>query len=204
MPDIMSIALGGGSLVSFENGITVGPISCGARFNKDGRAFGGKLLTLTDCAIKLGYAQGLCHVTDDRGISREQALAVYEYVQNKISRLIDTMKGPYKDLPVILVGGGARLFGDTFFGSNTLVPEYCMVANAYGAAVAQISATVDTVICMDNRDQKIAQLKQDIYARAFERGAQSSTIKIVRQEIIPYSYVPGNKARVIITAAGDR
>ena len=49
---ILSIALGGGSLVSVGNDIMVGPSSCGARFRCEGRAFGGQLLTLTDCAIK--------------------------------------------------------------------------------------------------------------------------------------------------------
>ena len=188
----------------FDNGVVVGPSSCGARFSCDGRAFGGQVLTLTDCAIKLGYAQGLGPITTDIGISQEQALNVYEYVHNKVVRLIDTMKGPYKDLPVVLVGGGAQLFSDTFFDRSSMVPDHCAVANAYGAAVAQISATIDTVVCMDNRDQMIVQLEQEACDRAYECRAQRSTIKMVHKEIIPYSYVPGNKARVIMTAAGDR
>ena len=143
-------------------------------------------------------------MTTDIGITREQALAVFEYVRNKVVKLIDAMKGPYKDLPVVLVGGGAGLFSDTFFDSNARVPDFSAVANAYGAAVAQISATIDTVVCMDNRDDMIAQLERAACERAAERGAQCPTIKIVNKEIIPYSYVPGNKARVMITAAGDR
>src|SRR5262249_50871238 len=61
MPDVYSIALGGGSVVRFgPAGSTdepiLGPDSVGFRISTEATCFGGKTLTATDCAIVLGLA----------------------------------------------------------------------------------------------------------------------------------------------------
>lgn len=204
MPDVVSIALGGGSIVSCTNNVVIGPVSVGSHIGSKAQSFGGRSLTLIDCALKLGYAQELRPLTTEIELSKADAQRVFDYAKTKIVPLIAKIKGPNKNLPVVLVGGGAALFPEKFFSDVEIVPRYCSVANAYGAACAQIAATVDSVICMDNRDRDIALMTEDVMEQTIKRGAVASTVSVVQKDIIPYSYVPGNKARVIITASGDR
>ena len=57
MPDVISIGLGGGSIVREKNGlVTVGPDSVGYEITKKALCFGGNTLTATDIAVKLGMA----------------------------------------------------------------------------------------------------------------------------------------------------
>ena len=57
MPDIISVGLGGGSIVRSENGkITVGPDSVGYKIGQEALVFGGHTLTTTDIAVRLGLA----------------------------------------------------------------------------------------------------------------------------------------------------
>src|SRR6185312_809520 len=50
MPDLLSIGLGGGSLVS-DAPLAVGPVSVGYRLTQDALVFGGSQLTATDIAV---------------------------------------------------------------------------------------------------------------------------------------------------------
>lgn len=54
MPDIVSIGLGGGSIVrEVGDQVTVGPDSVGYKITEEARVFGGKQLTTTDIAVRL-------------------------------------------------------------------------------------------------------------------------------------------------------
>lgn len=204
MPDIISIALGGGSLISTENAITIGPKSCGYLLSHEAQSFGGASLTLTDCAAKLGFFPHGTIKPDDIAVTKEQAAIVFELAKRMLVPLISKMAGRHKDLPVVFVGGGASLFPKDFFVANAIVPQYANVANAYGAACARIAATVDTIVTLDSREIELERLCVEAFNRTRMRGANEKTIGIVQKEIIPFSYIPGNKARVIITAVGER
>ena len=55
MPDLISIGLGGGSIVREENGeIKIGPESVGFRIVNEALVFGGNTLTATDIAVASG------------------------------------------------------------------------------------------------------------------------------------------------------
>src|SRR5262249_29950258 len=54
MPDVLSIGLGGGSLVQDGQTLTVGPQSVGYRLIEEGLVFGGDTLTATDVAVAAG------------------------------------------------------------------------------------------------------------------------------------------------------
>src|SRR5207247_630326 len=56
MPDLISIGLGGGSLVRRNGAVRVGPDSVGYNLEEDGLVFGGKTLTATDIAVAVGRA----------------------------------------------------------------------------------------------------------------------------------------------------
>src|SRR5438093_661830 len=56
MPDLLSIALGGGSIVE-RHPLAVGPKSVGYRLTRDAVVFGGSTLTATDAAVAAGLAE---------------------------------------------------------------------------------------------------------------------------------------------------
>jgi len=57
MPDVLSIALGGGTIVrETGKGITLGPDSVGYQLKDKGLVFGGDVLTTTDIAVRAGQA----------------------------------------------------------------------------------------------------------------------------------------------------
>lgn len=58
MPDVVSIGLGGGSIVrQKEDGtVTVGPDSVGYQITEKALCFGGDICTATDIAVRLGMA----------------------------------------------------------------------------------------------------------------------------------------------------
>ena len=58
MPDVLSIGLGGGSIVRQrpDGTVTVGPDSVGYEITQKAKIFGGDVLTATDIAVRLGMA----------------------------------------------------------------------------------------------------------------------------------------------------
>lgn len=59
MPDVISIGLGGGSIVRVkpDGSVTVGPDSVGYEITKKALVFGGDVLTATDIAVRLGMVE---------------------------------------------------------------------------------------------------------------------------------------------------
>ena len=204
MPDVLSIALGGGSEIVCDDKqlVTIGPKSCARNLTTQARIFGGPLLTLTDCAVKSGYLE-ISNVLPERvGINKELAQKIIMQAREKIDTLIVRMAGQYKNLPIIFVGGGAALFNKNLLGDKYLVPDYFDVANAYGAACSRIASTIDTIVCLDDRDKVLNELSIQACAAVRAQGVHGE-IYLVQKDIIPYFYVPGNKARVIVTAVGE-
>ena len=107
MPDLLSIGLGGGSLVE-RDPLAVGPQSVGYRLTSEALVFGGDTLTATDAAV----AAGVASIGDAARVSnlpRNLAHAVLEAARHKIEEAVDRMKTEAGDLPLIAVGGGAFL-----------------------------------------------------------------------------------------------
>lgn len=59
MPDVVSIGLGGGSIVRqrADGSVTVGPDSVGYEITEKAMVFGGDVMTATDIAVRLGMVQ---------------------------------------------------------------------------------------------------------------------------------------------------
>lgn len=83
-------------------------------------------------------------------------------------------------------------------------PENFDVANAIGAAIAQVSGRVDRIFAMDqkSREEVLEEAKSIAIAEAIRAGAEASTIEIVEIEEIPIAYLPGNAVRIKVTVAG--
>ena len=153
MPDTLSIPLGGGSLVQPEP-LRIGPESTGFRLSTDALVFGGRTLTATDVAVAAGQAR----VGDPHRVESLDAHLVERVMAEMKARLesaIDRIKTSAHDVPVILVGGGNILVGDILAGaSRVLRPEHAEVANAIGAAIAQVGGQVERVYSLGTYGQR--------------------------------------------------
>ncbi|MCE2470269.1 MAG: hydantoinase/oxoprolinase family protein [Dehalococcoidia bacterium] len=196
MPDVVSTGLGGGSIVSAEP-LAVGPRSVAYRLTEEALCFGGGVLTATDLVV----AGGLASVGDAAPAVRGLRL-----IQRRVEDLIDRMKVAAGPVPVVLVGGGNILLPDNLEGaSEALRPAHAEVANAIGAAIAQVSGQVEQVFSLDGQDrgQALAAAKRDAVAKAVAAGADPATVELVEVDEIPLTYLPSNALRVRAKAAGD-
>ncbi len=108
MPDLLSLGLGGGTLVRREPALAIGPASVGYRLTEQALVFGGDVLTVTDVAV----AAGLIDLGDrSRVASLPAALveAALARVRAMIEEGVDRMKTDAGDAPLIAVGGGSFL-----------------------------------------------------------------------------------------------
>jgi hypothetical protein len=77
------------------------------------------------------------------------------------------------------------------------------VANAVGAAIAQVSGEVDQIFQNLTRDAAIAEARRLAEQRAISGGADAGTLQVVEVEDLPLSYLPGNSLRVRVRVVGD-
>lgn len=207
MPDLISIGLGGGTIVHMnENGsFTVGPDSVGYRLREKGLVFGGDTLTTTDVAVALGKAD-----IGDRAKVAHLDIAILERVYARIvgmvEEAIDKMKTSADPVPVILVGGGSILLPNQLQGASEVIrPNHYGVANAIGAGIAQVSGQIERVFALDElgREKTLELAKKIAIEEAIAAGAEPETISIVDIEDVPLAYLPGNATRVRVKAAGN-
>lgn len=206
MPDLISIGLGGGTIIREVNGeIKVGPDSVGYRLTEEALVFGGNTLTATDIAVRLGLAE----VGDPAKVShieRDFAQAVLNKISAMVNEAIDKMKLSPDPVPLIVVGGGSIIITNEVEGVSEIVhPENYEVANALGAAIAQVSGQVERVYSLSEigREEALRRAKAIAFEEAVKAGAEPSTVQIVEVEDVPLAYLPGNATRIRVKAAGD-
>lgn len=205
MPDVVSVGLGGGSRVRCEGELRVGPDSVGYELPSRGRVFGGDTLTATDVAVAAGMADigEKRHVADLDPLLVQHALAE---IQRVIENAVDRVKTSLSAVPVVLVGGGTILVGDQIRGASELIrPGHFAVANAIGAAIAQVGGETDRVFSLERlaRSEALAEATQEATSKAIAAGADARTIQVVDVEEIPLSYLPSNAARIRVKVVGD-
>jgi N-methylhydantoinase A/oxoprolinase/acetone carboxylase beta subunit len=202
MPDLMSIGLGGGSIVVPEP-LRVGPESVGYRLNREALVFGGAILTATDAAIAAGRLV-LAGPSEPPPVPRALAEAVLAEVRQQIEDAVDRMKTEAGDIMLIAVGGGAFLLPDRLAGVSRVVRvPHGDCANAVGAAIAQISGETDQVYREMSREAAIAAAEAQAIERAVAAGAERTTLATVDVEDMPLAYLPGNALRVRVRVAGE-
>jgi N-methylhydantoinase A/oxoprolinase/acetone carboxylase beta subunit len=204
MPDVFSIALGGGTLVN-QNPLIIGPESVGFKLTSEGLVFGGAQVTTTDMAV----ANGMAEIGDPRLVSdidSSFAEDVINEIQKLVEDVVDRVKINAQPVPVVLVGGGSILVRNSFHGaSNVLRPSNAEVANAIGAAISQVGGQVEKVYSLTDmsRDEAIDLAKDEAKRKAVEAGGDPKSIEIVDIEEIPLTYLPSNALRVKIKAVGN-
>ncbi|MCC6001593.1 MAG: hydantoinase/oxoprolinase family protein [Pararhodobacter sp.] len=206
MPDLLVVGLGGGSVVEqqADGSVTVGPRSVAHALSSQARAFGGAVLTATDIAV----AQGL------KGLGRRSALgtlppALVDRAQARMMAMledgIDRLRTGAKPLPLALVGGGAVLIRGQPAGIERLVrPRHAEVANAVGAATAEVGAGVDRILPIPaaERARILQDLQAEARAAAVAAGARPDAVRIHSIEEVQVAYAPPETRRVRIRALG--
>ena len=204
MPDTYSIGLGGGSLIE-RDPLKVGPRSVGYELTEKALIFGGDILTATDVIV----AGGTEDIGDKDAVSQLDASfvkAVQERIMEIITVAVDRMKTSATPVPVIVVGGGSILVtGDIEGASEIIKPDHFPVANAIGAAIAQVGGECDRIFSLAefSRDEALDQAKQEATDRAVNAGAAAKSVDIVDVEEVPLAYLPGNATRIMVKAVGD-
>lgn len=206
MPEVLSIAVGGGSRVR-QNGevTTIGPDSVALRLQQDALAFGGNVLTTTDIMVasgeaKIGDASKVTHITP------QQISGAKKEIKRLIEQAIDTMKVSSDAVVCLLVGGGSILVTDELKGvEQCLRPPHHAAANAVGAAIAKVSGDVDLIEVLEGKDvnQVVESVKRRAIEDAIAKGADPADIQIVKVEKIPLQYVTNKATRFVIKAVGN-
>jgi hypothetical protein len=206
MPDVISIGLGGGSIVREDKGVQIGPDSVGYRLIQDALVFGGRTLTATDIVV----AAGLAEVGDPQRVRGKLSPNLVEAAISKIHMLledgIDRMKTDVNDVPVVLVGGGSILVSRALKGVSALiVPERSAEANAIGAAIAQVGGECDRVFLYSKhgRDQSIEDAKREARDKVIKAGGIPESVKVIDVNEVPLGYGSGNAVRVRVKAIAE-
>jgi N-methylhydantoinase A/oxoprolinase/acetone carboxylase beta subunit len=206
MPDILSIGLGGGSLVAAEGGrVRVGPQSVGYRILTEALVFGGTQLTATDIAVAAGYAE-IGDRDRVRHLDKQMVAAAVDEIHRLAEETLDRMKTSANAARVVLVGGGSVLIHRDLKGVGELtVPQQAGVANAIGAAIAQVSGEVDRIFSYDKvgRDRALQDARTEAVGGAISAGVLPDTVHIIDVEELPLQYLPGGAVRIRVKAVGD-
>lgn len=184
MPDVLSIGLGGGSYVTLEPELRVGPRSAGYNLKNEALVFESKedksnvtrRMTATDIAVAgklcdIGYPDKVKEINPDLALCK---------IREMVEKVVDQIKTSNEDLPVILVGGGAILLDSStqLRGASKLIkPIFSDVANAVGAALSQVSGNVDRIYSL------MEFLDQDKLSNEIEKIKKKDTPDL-KQEFI--------------------
>jgi N-methylhydantoinase A/oxoprolinase/acetone carboxylase beta subunit len=205
MPDLYSIGVGGGSLIDESTG-AVGPQSVGFRLTSEALVFGGNTLTLTDVAV----AAGRLAIGDPARVAnlgRALIDRVDSHLRRRLERLLENYERANQRLPVILVGGGAPLVDELLrsLGRTVVCPAYAGIANALGAAMAQVGGEADLTFAAADvtRAEALERAEREAHRRARDAGAAVGSIVTVEVEDAALSYLAADALRVRARAVGD-
>jgi len=216
MPDILAIGLGGGTRVHLDpalyaaaevpaGALKVGPDSVGYRIAQEAMVFGGATLTTSDVAVATGRAAfGDGAALPD--FSAAMLATVWARFQAMLEEAVDRMKTTRGDATILAVGGGNFLIADSLKGAaRVLRPQHAAVANAVGAAIAQVGAQIEQIIAYDRepRAEAIERMRGDVTAQVVAAGGIAETVQIVEVDEVFLSYLPGRAAQLRVRAVGD-
>jgi len=204
MPDLISTALGGGTIVRTEPDLQIGPDSVGYRLTEEALVFGGSTLTLSDISVGAGRA--------DFGTAEHPHLPsadvvrdVLRWVDQRVAVLADRIKAARVNLPLVAVGGGAHLLPPQVEGVTEVIRhEHGAVANAIGAAIAEASGAIDRTFRFSDssREACLAEARTLATEEAIQSGADPSQVRITTINEIPMAYMIGDCVRVQVKAVG--
>jgi len=205
MPDVVSVGIGGGSHVSGDHAPRVGPDNVDYHLSERALVYGGDQLTATDLAV----AAGLADIGERHRVAHLDPTfvrAALDQVALTLAELVDRMRISIDPVPVVAVGGGSILVPDHLAGASSVTrPEHFAVANAIGAAIADVGGEVDRVYSVSpgRRDRVLDSARQEAVDRAVAAGARPGSVRVVDLEEVPLAYLPGYATRVRVKAIGQ-
>lgn len=216
MPDILSLGLGGGTRIHLDprhwqaaaiapEALRAGPDSVGFNIATEAFLFGGETLTASDVAVAAGQAR-FGDPSRLPSLSEAAVSAILARFRHMLEDGIDRMKTARGDATILAVGGGAFLIPESFKGAaRVLRPANAAVANAVGAAIAQVGAQVERIVSYEDmpRDQALQALRAEATARVAAAGGEPHTVQIVDIDEVFLSYLPGRTAQVRVKAVAD-
>ncbi|MFC7722049.1 hypothetical protein [Nonomuraea recticatena] len=176
----------------------MGPRSVGYRLPEEALVFGGGTLTATDLAVAAGHAD----IGDPSLVAGLDPARPLKLIAERVADAVDRMRTSSDPLPVVLVGGGSILIRELPGFEDVRRPDHYAVANAVGAAIAQVGGEVDRVFS-GPRDTVLAEAKAEAVARAERAGAREGSVRIADVEEVPLAYLPGDATRIRVKAVGD-
>jgi N-methylhydantoinase A/oxoprolinase/acetone carboxylase beta subunit len=205
MPEVVSLGVGGGSLVRTDQGVRVGPQSVGFRIATEGRVFGGSTLTATDVAVAAGLAE-VGDVERVRSLDPQLVERAITTWHAQVSELLEDSRPSRAALPVVLVGGGSIIIDPARIGGfdEFIRPDHYQVANAVGAAIPQVSGEVDRIVAItaESREPVLEGLRREARELAIRNGAVATTVTVVDEDILGVPSMSENAARIRIRALG--
>jgi len=206
MPDIVSVAIGGGTIVrEIEGEIKLGPDSVGHELGNRAKVFGGDTLTLSDIAIRLGVVDfGDASLVAD--IDESFAQRAFAKVRQTITDAIDLVRVNSEPVNLILVGGGSVVIPHDYDNvANILEPDNYDVANAIGASIAKVSGTEEVLVSFAKipRHEAIEQARLVASQQAIAAGGDENTLEVVEIEEFPIAYHPDKAVNLRVKVVGD-
>ena len=168
--------------------------------------FGGSTLTTTDVIVAAGRAD----IGDHHKIAAHLDKGLIARTEAKIADMLETAversRLSPEPLPVIVVGGGSILVEDKVGGLEVVKPHHFAVANAVGAAIAQVSRRGRSGLfarppSAGRTRSRTPGRKRPPSPSPPARARKRS--KIVDVEDVPLAYLPGNATRVRVKVVGE-
>lgn len=195
MPDVLSVGLGGGTVVrgtgaSERDPVVLGPDSVGFRITSEALVFGGDTLTTTDIAV----AGGRLDIDGGRPVAIEPRLreAGEAAIRALLEESIDRMKPSAAPVPIVLVGGGSVISPDGLAGVSAVIrPDHAGAANAVGAALGDVAGQAERVFSLreTSRQEAVDAVRAEAIERAVEAGAAAGTVEVLALEELPVAYM---------------
>lgn len=217
-PDLLSIALGGGTIVKHEGEevTALGPESVGYNLVRLGKSFGGPLLTVHDTAVALGKLDRklevfktdfVTHPEKVNALPKRLIANAWSAVKVTIEEAIDKMKTTAEPVPAIFIGGGAMVVPKEGISgvSEVLCPNHFEVGGAIGTTIAEIGAYAEGVVDLEkeDRDNAIARVTEQAKDNAKTAGAIRETVEVIDVEEIPFTYMPGKREKIRVRVKGQ-
>ncbi|MFS0644433.1 hydantoinase/oxoprolinase N-terminal domain-containing protein [Siminovitchia sp. 179-K 8D1 HS] len=216
-PDLLSIALGGGTIIKNKGTevLAIGPESTGYNLVKLGKSFGGPILTVHDIAVARGGLNEKLDIFDTNFVThpekiKELSTELVDHSTEKIKELleitIDQMKTTPEDIPALIVGGGATTMPKEGVEGTTEIinPNHFEVCGAVGATIAEIGAYAESVadLEIEDREEAINHVIEMAKNNLESAGGLKETAEVIDIEEIPFAYMPGKRQKIRVRVKG--
>lgn len=201
MPQVESIGLGGGSLVqsSHDGALRIGPESVGQNLSTKALCFGGENMTATDILVASGDT---VIGKQQPNLERDTITAAKARIKCMLEDCIDRMKTTPEPCHVLVVGGGSFLCPDEVDGVAEIErPIHADVANAIGAAIAEVGATKEAIVDSSVKQDALNLVREHAIAQAISSGAKKDAIRIIEESVSGLAYIEA-KCKILVKVAG--